>query len=72
MTRKYIPMINDLEERAGEIFQWEIKDWGVLDKRVTGPEFEIGGYKWQVGAASFRSSEGLQPVMLVWDQAHDG
>ncbi|KAI1316281.1 hypothetical protein EDD11_010189 [Mortierella claussenii] len=47
MTRKYIPMIGDLEESACEIFQWEITDWKSLDKRVTGPEFEIGGYKWQ-------------------------
>ncbi|KAF8937723.1 hypothetical protein BGZ58_002267 [Dissophora ornata] len=53
VTRKHIPVHNDLEERAYEIFQWEIKDWGALDKRVTGPEFEIGGYKWQVGTASF-------------------
>ncbi|KAI8605315.1 cysteine proteinase [Dissophora ornata] len=38
----------DLEERACEIFQWHIEDWKALDKRVTGPEFEIGGYKWRI------------------------
>ncbi|KAG0304741.1 hypothetical protein BGZ98_005084 [Dissophora globulifera] len=47
MTKKLIPAIPDLEESACEIFQWHIKDWRALDKRVTGPEFEIGGYKWQ-------------------------
>lgn len=48
MTKKLIPAMPDLEERACEIFQWDIEDWTTLDKRVTGPEFEIGGYKWQV------------------------
>ncbi|KAF9113641.1 hypothetical protein BGX27_001116 [Mortierella sp. AM989] len=48
MTRKYLPLISDLEEKACETFQWEIKDWKALDKKITGPEFEIGGYKWQV------------------------
>ncbi|KAI1314382.1 hypothetical protein EDD11_002247 [Mortierella claussenii] len=48
MTTTLIPPFPDLEERACEIFQWDIKDWRALDKRVTGPEFEIGGYKWQV------------------------
>lgn len=48
MAKKLIPPMPDLEERACETFQWDIKDWRALDKRVTGPEFEIGGYKWQV------------------------
>ncbi|KAF9172197.1 hypothetical protein BGX20_006156 [Mortierella sp. AD010] len=48
MTRKYLPIIGDLEEKACEIFQWEIKDWGALDKKITGPEFEIGGHKWRI------------------------
>ncbi|KAF9100159.1 hypothetical protein BGX27_000461 [Mortierella sp. AM989] len=48
MTKKLIPPMPDLEERACEIFQWEIKDWKSLDRRVTGPEFEIGGYKWRI------------------------
>ncbi|KAG0307057.1 hypothetical protein BGZ98_001151 [Dissophora globulifera] len=48
MTRKHLPMIADLEESACEVFQWTIPDWGALDKRVTGPEFEIGGYKWRI------------------------
>ncbi|KAG0239645.1 hypothetical protein BGX31_002574 [Mortierella sp. GBA43] len=47
ITKKVIPVMADQEERACEIFQWDIKDWRTLDKRVTGPEFEIGGYKWQ-------------------------
>jgi len=46
MAKKLIPPMPDLEERACETFQWDIKDWKALDKRVTGPEFEIGGYKW--------------------------
>jgi hypothetical protein len=52
MTKKLIPIFPDLEERACEIFQWDVKDWRALDKRVTGPEFEIGGYKWQVEECS--------------------
>ncbi|KAG0340089.1 hypothetical protein BG000_000719 [Podila horticola] len=47
MTAKLIPKMPDLEEAACETFQWDITDWRSLDKRVTGPEFEIGGYKWQ-------------------------
>ncbi|KAF9095753.1 hypothetical protein BGX23_012681 [Mortierella sp. AD031] len=41
MAKKLIPPMPDLEERACETFQWDIKDWKALDKRVTGPEFEI-------------------------------
>ncbi|KAI7815889.1 ubiquitin carboxyl-terminal hydrolase 5 [Gamsiella multidivaricata] len=48
ITRKLIPILPDQEERACEIFQWDIKDWKALDKRMTGPEFEIGGYKWRI------------------------
>ncbi|KAF9432060.1 hypothetical protein BGZ76_011315 [Entomortierella beljakovae] len=48
MTKKMIPAMPDLEEKACETFQWHIKDWKSLDKRVTGPEFEIGGYKWRI------------------------
>lgn len=48
MAKKLIPPMPDLEERACETFQWDIKDWRALDKRVTGPEFEIGGYKWRI------------------------
>ncbi|ORZ20052.1 cysteine proteinase [Lobosporangium transversale] len=48
MTKKFLPLIGDLEERACEIFQWEITDWKALGKRVTGPVFEIGGHKWRI------------------------
>ncbi|KAG0092496.1 hypothetical protein BGZ92_009577 [Podila epicladia] len=48
MTAKLIPKMPDLEEAACETFQWDITDWKSLDKRVTGPEFEIGGYKWRI------------------------
>ncbi|KAF9179390.1 hypothetical protein BGZ50_006969, partial [Haplosporangium sp. Z 11] len=47
-TQKYLPMISDLEEIACNVFHWEITDWGALDKKVTGPEFEAGGYKWRI------------------------
>ncbi|KAF9301521.1 hypothetical protein BGZ74_006608 [Mortierella antarctica] len=47
LTEKVIPPVPDLETRGCETFQWDITDWKALDKRVTGPEFEIGGYKWQ-------------------------
>lgn len=50
LTEKVIPPVPDLETRGCETFQWDITDWKALDKRVTGPEFEIGGYKWQVTA----------------------
>ncbi|KAF9965293.1 hypothetical protein BGZ70_005095 [Mortierella alpina] len=45
MTKKILAPMPDLEERACETFQWDIKDFKSLDRRVTGPEFEIGGYK---------------------------
>ncbi|KAF9903570.1 hypothetical protein BX616_001592, partial [Lobosporangium transversale] len=48
MTKTLIPTHPDLEERACGMFQWHITDWKALDKRVTGPEFEIGGYKWRI------------------------
>jgi len=48
LTEKVIPPVSDLETRECQTFQWDITDWKALDKRVTGPEFEIGGYKWQV------------------------
>ncbi|KAG0226956.1 hypothetical protein BGW42_003276 [Actinomortierella wolfii] len=38
MIPKILPAMPDLEERACESFQWDIKDWRALDKRVTGPE----------------------------------
>lgn len=27
---------------------WHIKNWQHLDKSITGPEFEVGGWKWCV------------------------
>ncbi|KAF9582420.1 hypothetical protein BGW38_000230, partial [Lunasporangiospora selenospora] len=48
ITTKVMPSMGDLEERACDTFQWEIKDWGTLESRVTGPEFTIGGYKWRI------------------------
>ncbi|KAF9438450.1 hypothetical protein BGZ76_007843 [Entomortierella beljakovae] len=38
MTNKYLPLMTDLDEKACETFQWEIKDWKALDKKITGPE----------------------------------
>jgi hypothetical protein len=46
MTQRYLPLLPGAEERACETFQWRIEDWNSLEKRVTGPEFEIGGCKW--------------------------
>ncbi|KAF9583319.1 hypothetical protein BGW38_009760, partial [Lunasporangiospora selenospora] len=48
LSKKLMPIMGDLEEQGFGIFQWEIKDWRTLDKRVVGPEFSVGGYKWQV------------------------
>ncbi|KAG0370870.1 hypothetical protein BGZ54_003296 [Gamsiella multidivaricata] len=44
MTRKYLPIIGDLEERACETFQWEIKDWRALDKRGNSVPDQIAVY----------------------------
>ncbi|KAF9182032.1 hypothetical protein BGZ51_005004 [Haplosporangium sp. Z 767] len=68
MTKKLIPAIPDLEERDCQIFQWHIKDWKALDKRVTGPEFEIGGSKWQViflGLFLFHVLSGSKPQRIL-------
>ncbi|GBB89579.1 hypothetical protein RclHR1_01630017 [Rhizophagus clarus] len=27
---------------------WHITDWQNLDKRITGPEFDVGGWKWRI------------------------
>ena len=48
MAKKLMVPIPDLEELGFETFQWRIEDWRALDRRVTGPEFECGGNKWQV------------------------
>ncbi|KFH73362.1 ubiquitin thiolesterase [Podila verticillata NRRL 6337] len=48
LTEKVIPPLPDLETRECQTFQWNITDWKALDKRVTGPEFDIGGYKWRI------------------------
>ncbi|KAG0337566.1 hypothetical protein BG004_007591 [Podila humilis] len=42
LTEKVIPPIPDLVEHACDVHHWNITDWRALDKRVTGPEFEIG------------------------------
>ncbi|KAF0549637.1 putative ubiquitin-specific processing protease 21 [Gigaspora margarita] len=45
---------NDLMPNLGyeiEDFQyhtWRITSWGNLEKRITGPEFEAGGWKWHI------------------------
>ena len=57
--------MTDLEEAACETFQWDITDWRSLDKRVTGPEFEIGGYKWQVSGGGV-----LGFSVQLWDKRH--
>ncbi|KAK3819643.1 MAG: ubiquitin carboxyl-terminal hydrolase 5 [Benniella sp.] len=67
MTKKLIPIFPDLEERACEIFQWDIKDWRALDKRVTGPEFEIGGYKWRI--LLFPQGNNSETVSVYLDSA---
>lgn len=73
MTEKLIPKMADLEEAACETFQWDIKDWRSLDKRVTGPEFEIGGYKWQVsggGVLGFLCNCGTRDTRFAWLSWH--
>jgi hypothetical protein len=27
---------------------WHVTNWSQLEKRITGPEFEAGGWKWYV------------------------
>ena len=34
---------------------WHITNWQQLGKRVTGPEFEAGGWKWFVVIINFSS-----------------
>jgi hypothetical protein len=29
-----------------QLYEWRISSWRSLERRVTGPEFEVGGYKW--------------------------
>ena len=31
-----------------QAFHWKLKNWKNLDKKLTSPEFDCGGYKWCV------------------------
>ena len=68
MTQRFLPILPGADERACETFQWKIEDWSALDKRVTGPEFEIGGYKWYVDSswAWYRMVDSELNWALAW------
>ncbi|KAG0057243.1 hypothetical protein BGZ83_000656 [Gryganskiella cystojenkinii] len=76
MAKKLMVPIPDLEELGFETFQWRIEDWRALDKRVTGPEFECGGNKWQVRILLFPQGNNTQEQVAVYldsaePQEHD-
>ncbi|KAG0004724.1 hypothetical protein BGZ65_012817 [Modicella reniformis] len=69
MKKKLIPINTDQEERDCQTFQWDIKDWKALDKRVTGPEFEIGGYKWRILLFPQGNNNNNEQVSVYLDSA---
>ncbi|PWN37589.1 putative ubiquitin-specific processing protease 21 [Meira miltonrushii] len=52
------------EEEDFKVMHWDINNWGSLDKRITGPEFECGGHRWRILLFPFGNSNG-QPNDMV-------
>ncbi len=52
------------EEESFAVCHWEVGNWGSLEKRLTGPEFECGGHRWRVLLFPFGNSNG-QPNDMV-------
>ncbi|KAL1922777.1 uncharacterized protein VTP21DRAFT_9153 [Calcarisporiella thermophila] len=46
-AKKNMPDLG-IEVEDFQVYHWEIKDWKSLDKRITGPNFEVGGWKWRI------------------------
>jgi ubiquitin carboxyl-terminal hydrolase 7 len=47
-------MVNKLMPDLGQEIEdfnyntWHVANWSNLEKRITGPEFQVGGWKWCV------------------------
>jgi ubiquitin carboxyl-terminal hydrolase 7 len=52
------------EEEDFKVLHWDITNWGTLEKRITGPEFECGGHRWRILLFPFGNSNG-QPNDMV-------
>ncbi len=44
---------------------WHITNWQQLGKRVTGPEFDTGGWKWFVVIIIFHQRTNEQQTFLI-------
>ena len=45
MADKIMPDLGQVVEDF-KYHTWQVTNWRSLDKRITGPEFEAGGWKW--------------------------
>jgi hypothetical protein len=39
-----------LDAKDFTVFTWNLKNWKKLEKKLTSPDFECGGHKWQAHA----------------------
>jgi len=44
---KYLPDLN-YDVKEFQVFHWKLSSWKGLEKKLTSPEFDCGGYKWYV------------------------
>lgn len=62
-VEKYLADLGQEEEDL-QVCHWPIESWTALEKRITGPEFEVGGHKWRILLFPFGNSNG-QPYDMV-------
>ncbi|WFD08090.1 ubiquitinyl hydrolase 1 [Malassezia vespertilionis] len=62
-SEKYLADLG-LDEAEFKVFHWPIKSWSALEKRITSPEFEVGGHRWRILLFPFGNSNG-QPYDMV-------
>ena len=43
-TKHLPPPNHDVKEF--QVFHWKLRDWKELERKLTSPEFDCGGYKW--------------------------
>ena len=48
LANKFMPELVGKEIEDFKFNTWHITDWSQLEKKITGPEFEVGGWNWYV------------------------
>ncbi|CAB5388507.1 unnamed protein product [Rhizophagus irregularis] len=68
----YEAMANKIMPELGQEIEdfkyntWHVTNWRNLEKRITGPEFEVGSWKWRILLFPFGNGSGNQDVVSIY------